>query len=64
MTIQNIFREKIESTLAKLKIDESIPLSSMSQVQKLNTILYFMEKDHHFTGHGVFRQQASDFSDL
>lgn len=35
----------------------------MSQVQKLNLMLYEMEKDHHFKGHGVFTDIANEFDD-
>lgn len=37
-----------------MKVDKEINFESLTQVQKLNLILYFIEKEHHFTGNGIW----------
>lgn len=48
------FREKIAKSLNEMKVDKEINFESLTQVQKLNLILYFIEKEHHFTGNGIW----------
>lgn len=36
----------------------------MNQIQQLNMILYAIEKDHHFTGHGIFTNSDTNNSDF
>ncbi|KAF2900922.1 hypothetical protein ILUMI_05262 [Ignelater luminosus] len=53
--------EKIEKAFAELKKVNHVPPRRISQIEKLNLILYFMEKEHHFTGNGVWKDDEQKF---
>lgn len=48
------FREKIKVVLDLMRNHEEINYMELSNIQKLNLILYFIEKEHHFTGNGIW----------
>ncbi|KAJ8926777.1 hypothetical protein NQ314_020827 [Rhamnusium bicolor] len=63
--VSNIFKvmhvilypvDKIANALKDIKVNKEINYKSLNQVKKLNLILYYIEKEHHFTGNGIWRK--------
>lgn len=48
------FRENIEKARNEVAKNVTIDRYKLSQAQLLNLILYYIEKEHHFTGNGVW----------
>lgn len=46
--------EKIEVALNQIKSLTDLPQARLTEAKKLNLALYLIEKDHHFTGDGVW----------
>ncbi|XP_072376249.1 transcription termination factor 5, mitochondrial [Diabrotica undecimpunctata] len=47
-------KNKVQSAHATIKYDLNYKYKSLSQVKKLNLMLYLIEKEHHFTGNGIW----------
>ncbi|KAG5868528.1 hypothetical protein JTB14_032275 [Gonioctena quinquepunctata] len=47
--------EKVQNALNQVRKDKNIKFNSLNQVTKLNLMVYLMEKEHHFTGNGIWR---------
>ncbi|KAK9744690.1 short chain dehydrogenase [Popillia japonica] len=48
--------EKIEDALTQIKSMTDLPQTRLTEAKKLNLALYLIEKDHHFTGDGVWEK--------
>ncbi|XP_056632644.1 transcription termination factor 5, mitochondrial [Diorhabda sublineata] len=46
---------KVQDAHATIKYDSNFKYKSLTQVNKLNIMLYLIEKEHHFTGNGIWR---------
>lgn len=46
---------KVQEAHATIKHDSNFNYKSLSQVNKLNLMIYLMEKEYHFTGNGIWR---------
>ncbi|KAJ8961176.1 hypothetical protein NQ318_008857 [Aromia moschata] len=55
--------EKLDKALNEMRTNEDFNYISLSQVKKLRLMLYFIEKEHHFTGNGIWRKYSTDLSD-
>ncbi|KAJ8974861.1 hypothetical protein NQ317_001959 [Molorchus minor] len=55
--------DKIEISLGELQTSKEFKFESLSQVKKLRLVLYLIEKEHHFTGNGIWRKCNTDMSD-
>ncbi|CAH1176044.1 unnamed protein product [Phaedon cochleariae] len=49
-------KEKVRNILTMIRYNKDIKFNSLSEINKLNLILYFIEKEHHFTGNGIWRK--------
>lgn len=58
---RHLSREKIEEARKQLTENKEISFLRLSKVDQLNLIVYQIEKDHHFTGNGIWRK--SDIMD-
>lgn len=53
-------KEKVKEALQTIYNDERIKYAQVKNSQVLNTALYFLERDHHFTGNGIWRSVEPD----
>ncbi|KAJ8916747.1 hypothetical protein NQ315_013952 [Exocentrus adspersus] len=49
-------QEKIQNALNQIRTNSEIQIKSLKQTKLLNLVLYFIEKEHHFTGNGIWRK--------
>ncbi|CAH0557908.1 unnamed protein product [Brassicogethes aeneus] len=49
-------KEKIIKALGDIRNDKNINCDNLTPAQILNLILYFLEREHHFTGNGVWQK--------
>ncbi|CAG9854185.1 unnamed protein product [Phyllotreta striolata] len=47
--------DKVEKAHDELRNSSNYNYKSLSQINKLNLMLYFMEKEYHFTGNGIWK---------
>ncbi|XP_018576444.1 transcription termination factor 5, mitochondrial [Anoplophora glabripennis] len=58
-------QEKIEKKLNEMQSNKEINFESVTPAKKLNLLLYFIERDHHFTGNGIWMKynEVTDMSE-
>uniref|UniRef100_A0A6P7F6N4 Transcription termination factor 5, mitochondrial n=1 Tax=Diabrotica virgifera virgifera TaxID=50390 RepID=A0A6P7F6N4_DIAVI len=55
-------KNKVQSAHVTIKYDSNYKYKSLSQVNKLNLMLYLIEKEHHFTGNGIWTHSKKNES--
>ncbi|VEN59527.1 unnamed protein product [Callosobruchus maculatus] len=55
-------RNKIKNIIDSMTKEDihDVDYKSLSQTEKLNILIYLMEKEHHFTGNGVWSNETTD----
>ncbi|KAH1001548.1 hypothetical protein HUJ04_005549 [Dendroctonus ponderosae] len=51
---------KIKKTLGKLRREATLRFTDLQQSKQLNLVLYYIEKEFHFTGNGIWRTDLLD----